>query len=428
MMNSPPPIRSAPMPPLAKPAPPPWAFPLALAVGLASLLALGGAARAGDATYEGAGATIEQLPITPPRRSRLTRKLGGEKTRVHLYNAQLAHVDDNVFRDAKDRQSDAVHILVVGGQVVRQEDRGSIDLNGYWRHDTHAEFKDLDADDYRVNASGDYRVGERITVEVGGYATRTTDPVTPTATVTLTQDIQSLTATVGYRATEKVGIEAGYSATGRQFADDYRALERVEQAISLTPYYQFSEKTRLRMTGTYGMSRYRRDLYNDLDYIEVRVGGTWQSSDRIQVAGDIGLRSTHYKETGTEEADDDFLGMVWTTAATYRFDSRWSTTLSLLSNPYTNDQGRTIRYRIGSMALGYQPNEKVVIALGPFLDQSKDPEEVKNTGWGGTASIRYMPTDWVGLGAAYKHTRRVTSDNANDYRQNLLTGGAWVVF
>jgi len=341
--------------------------------------------------------------------------------------------DDNIFLEPDNQENDdwiTTTTLGFGANMPlvaeREEDfmlkaRYTADIIEFW------DDSEQDRVDHAVSALADFKFVNDFTLKLEEDFKKTADPPNSELTA-LEKRLRNISRVVlGYKR-EKIGIDLGY----RDIRDDYDnldSLDRREDVITTTAYFQLFPKTSLFGEYNYGKIVYdNNDTNSDSDYSQWRLGLRGEIAPKLTGIIKAGYKSAAYNDS----SKDDFEGFTIFGNLIYRLKERSSLNIygergSIESAYRTNSYFES---NVIGLGLDHQLLEKLFLVGGVSYQLNKYPDTTQEGGvrakrrdyiWDAKLGLRYEMKDWVIIETDYEYKQRDSKFAAFDYEDNRAT-------
>ncbi len=385
--------------------------------------------------YEERPPVFRGLELQVPKSSFLTREFGTRSDRLHVYAGQFVTVDDNIYLRSDDETGDNI-FTTLGGLILRFERptiQGSVDAEvRYENYDRH----DEDNTEYDIYPSFSVDLTERLELDVTAGFERSTGPLDELGAQIVEDQITSSTysgeADLEWQMDEQWILSAGYGYSTKEYDESaYSDLERDTHLVEMNTQHVISPKTTVGGTVRYGEISYDEDARNEPDWIEGRAHVAYLPTPKLRLYLNAGYQDRDYGNEGTVVTDDeDFEGIVYSSALSYRYSEKWEWTLSAFRSVAedTSDNSNYYTYHRQALTANYFPILPLKLRVSVFADQISPTEDPDSDRYGLSVGGSYALYEWLGLGASYTFLTRDGDAEGGDYDQNTGTAGLWVSF
>ena len=216
----------------------------------------------------------------------------------------------------------------------------------------------------------------------------------------------------------------------------YKDLNRQENTVEIESAFKLWPKTALLLSADYGGIDHNTGKKSDSKYYDLFVGARGEPTAKCIVEGKVGYRDQGFNDDAKDFDNLVFYGSIvenFSAKDALRFDFLRTTNDTIFTdNPY---------YEISFGGLGYEHkfNERFLGGLKFSYQLDAYPVAVRNTEnnivekreddvWKTGARLQYdMPVGAI-LELKYEHTVRDSNFSAYDYKNNLVSVGAKIVF
>lgn len=288
--------------------------------------------------------------------------------------------------------------------------------------------------------------GTRLRANMAGSLAITSDP--PTTEFTGRTDSTTISGSpeVDYLITSRVGVGANYNYTKVRFEDRAKDLNRTSHLIGGSAFWNFLPKAEARVGYGVGWSEFDhfgqegarpdRDFVRHVIYAGVRGDLTPKLSSTFRV----GYEVRDYDRAPVADEGSFTIGGDWTYRPTERTRIGLFTSKGFEESIF-GQTGQTVLFETTSVALlaEQQLGQKVRVNArisGVRNDYPRKDFTIRDTrpkfrvdeilGWG--AGIDYDIQKWLTVGAEYSHTRRESTFDEFNYKDDKFTAKVTLQF
>jgi hypothetical protein len=359
---------------------------------------------------------------------------------IHPFASVEQKYDDNIFLEPKNQEDDDWITTAVLGLALkmplvsgREEDfvfKANYDANfiEFWDNNEQSRV------DHNAMALIDLKFTNDLTLKIEDKFQKTADPATSELTALEKRFRNNSQVVLGYMR-EKIGFDLGYNNI-RDDYDNLNALDKDEQVVTTTGYYQLFPKTLVFGEYNFGKIIYDSNANNsDSDYHQYRLGIKGEIAPKLSGVVKVGHKQTDYKDSNKK----NFKSFTTFINLTYALKER--STLNIFAERSSEESSYStnsyFEYNRIGLKLDHELLEKLFLVSSGFYQFDKYPDETTEDSktakredgiWDGSIGLRYEMKDWVSLETGYEYKQRDSKFTAFDYKNNIFSAKASVLF
>jgi opacity protein-like surface antigen len=373
--------------------------------------------------------------LVPARASAIDLNQWVQGLKAQVYVTERLEYQTNVFQVTSDTQDDLISRTVPGFFVSYE--RGPVTLGFGYRAEFLKFFDLKEQDDEHHIAGFDLKLAfSKLRLSLHHDLTLTSDPPnseltgrTDSATVNLAPEIE-------YNLTPRLSVGALYSYTDVRFESKAAAINHTTFLYGGYAAWKFSPKADVRLGYTYGYSEFDnvqgavdRDATHQIIYVGLRGDITPKLSSTFRVGYEI----RNQESSRLQDESTISMGGDWIYRPTDRMRFALLTTKTF-ENSIFGQFGESVTFEASTATLSYDQQLATKIRVNARITGSLNEYPRKETtirdtvpkfredtifNWGG--GIDYDIQKWLSVGAEYLHTRRDSTFNEFDYKDDKVT-------
>lgn len=355
--------------------------------------------------------------------------------KVQVFLTERVEYQSNIFLEPSRTRDDVIFRTVPG--FLASYERGPMTLGFGYRMELLKFMDHGSQDDEHHLASLDLKIAlNKLRVSLHHDLTLTSDPPNSELTGRLDSTTINLAPEVEYNLTSRLSVGALYSFTDVRFEKRAEAMNHTTHLYGTYAAWKFSPKADIRLGYTYGYSEFDntppsidRDAKHHIMYAGLRGEITPKLSSTFR----IGYEIRDQESPRVQDESALHLGGDWVFRPTERMRFALLTTKTF-ENSIFGQVGEIVTYEVSSATLTYDQQLgtkfRVNARVGGSLNEYPRKDiTVRDTvfkfredtifTWG--TGIDYDIQKWLLVGAEYSHTRRDSTFNEFDYKDDKVT-------